>query len=57
MNTLTSYQTLVVSGGISNEEIGEKVTDGLDEGQDMIDEGRDNVAEALDKVADKIKKD
>jgi hypothetical protein len=57
MNTLTSYQTLSVSGGISNEEIGDKVTDGLDKSQEVIDEGRDDVAEQLDKIADKIKKD
>lgn len=57
MKTLTSYQALAIAGGISNDEIGDKVTHGLDKGQDLIDEGRDNVADALDKVADKIKKD
>lgn len=57
MKTLTSSQTLAISGGISNDEIGDKVTKGLDKGQDLIDEGRDEVADTLDKVADKIKKD
>ncbi len=57
MKTLKLDQLFTIAGGISNEEIGDKVTEGLDDAQDVIDEGRDTVADQLDKLADKIHKD
>ncbi|MCS5711638.1 hypothetical protein [Candidatus Berkiella aquae] len=57
MKILKLDQLFMIAGGLSNEEIGNKVTDGLDKTQEVIDEGRDNLADQLDKLTDKIHKD